>query len=99
MENMAAFTPYWSKKIFSKESKEAKERTKRTVISRHLASWAAAFVGHPAYAAYIALGVVVLVVAGVPLPLSNCMPGFDVDFHRDGGSRTRMEGIRMLPED
>jgi len=69
MEDMRAFAPY-----------------ERTVIPRHLTRRATALIRHSAYPADVALAVLLgLRGAGVPAPVRDGVPVFNVDLHQIGG--------------
>lgn len=55
--------------------------TEGTIVARHLARRTTAFVGYATDAADVAF-IVLIGVPGVPAPLSDGAPVFDVDFHR-----------------
>jgi hypothetical protein len=84
MKYMTTFTPYcvavsgeynrWADLVL----------TERTIIAWHLTRGAAAFVGYATYATNITFTVslVMIRVSGVPLPLSNSVPCFDLYLHQ-----------------
>ena len=83
MKDVTAFAPYYRRPVhinISKKGEKKGKRTEGTVITRHLTRRTTPFIGYATDPTDVAF-VVLVVVPGIPVPLGDGAPVFDVDFH------------------